>query len=252
MEIIAHRGASGDAPENTLASFLLGWQQNADANELDVHLTNDNQVVVIHDDNTRRTTGVDKKVEVQTLDELQRLDAGSFQGPEWTGERLPALTEVAANIPSGRRLFIEIKCGTEVLPALEKVVAASGKTAAQFVIIGFSLETMRQAKMRLPALSALWLSSLEEGKEGGKRPTIEELITQAKEAGMDGLDLEAGEAVDAACVAKVHQAGMSLYVWTVDDDALARQLARAGVDGITTNRPGWMRERLAEVPVAAL
>lgn len=245
VEIIAHRGASHDAPENTLASFKLGWEQKADADELDIYLTKDEQVVVIHDASTKRTTGVDMKASEKALAELQALDAGSFKGPEWKGEKLPALADVVATIPEGRRLFIEIKCGPEVLPALEKVLKQSGKKPEQLVIIGFGYDVVKQAKQLLPHLQVYYLASMKPGKKGGKAPpTIEELITQARAIGVDGLDLAAEARMDAAMVAKVHAAGLKFFVWTVDDEKLAASLAKAGVDGITTNRPAWMREKL--------
>lgn len=245
VEIIAHRGASHDAPENTLASFKLGWEQKADGDELDIYLTTDEQVVVIHDDNTKRTTGVDMAVAKKSLPELQALDAGSFKGPQWKGEKLPALADVVATIPEGRRLFIEIKCGAEVLPALEKVLSSSGKKPQQLVIIGFGEDAMRQAKLKFPHLQVYWLASTKPSKKSGKTLTLDEVIAKAKELGVDGVDLAAEPRMDSAFVSKIHAAGLKMYVWTVDDAVLAASLAKAGVDGITTNRPGWLRERLA-------
>src|SRR4051812_33505820 len=80
VEIVAHRGASYDAPENTVAAIKLAWEQKADASEFDVYLTKDGQIVISHDANTKRTTGVDKKVAEQTLEEIRRLDAGKWKG----------------------------------------------------------------------------------------------------------------------------------------------------------------------------
>src|ERR1043166_5558960 len=80
VEIIAHRGASHDAPENTLASFRLGWDQDCDANELDMWLTRDNQIVVMHDSTTKRTTGVVTNIADLTLAELRQMDAGRWKG----------------------------------------------------------------------------------------------------------------------------------------------------------------------------
>src|SRR5664279_768363 len=78
VEIIGHRGASFDAPENTLASFKLGYQQKADADELDIYLTKDGKIIVIHDGTTGRTTGVTNKIATQTFDDLRRLEAGQW------------------------------------------------------------------------------------------------------------------------------------------------------------------------------
>src|ERR1700679_707344 len=89
VEIIGHRGASHDAPENTLASFRLAFTQQADAAETDVYLSKDGEIVVIHDANTRRVSGHSGKVVDQTLAELKKLDIGSWKGEQWSGERIP-------------------------------------------------------------------------------------------------------------------------------------------------------------------
>ena len=244
VEIIAHRGASHDAPENTLASFRLGWQQQADADELDIWLSQDGQIVVIHDDNTKRVAGVDKKVAAQTLAELRALDVGSWKGAQWAGEKLPTLAEALATIPTGRRMFIEIKCGVEVLPALGRAIQASGKAPEQLAIIAFSYRVAAAAKTEFPQIEVSWLYDWKKDKDSGLKFTVDELITRAKEAGVDGLDLEAKGPIDAAFVRKARTANLKLYVWTVDDPVLAKRLAAAGVDGITTNRPQWLREQL--------
>ncbi len=242
MEIVAHRGASHDAPENTLVAFRLGWEQQADATELDIHLTQDGQIVVLHDANTKRTAGVDKPVAAQTLAEVRALDAGSWKGPQWKGEKIPTLAEALATIPEDKRMFIEIKCGPEVLPELERVLQSSDTKSEQLVLVGFNYATMRQAKERFSHLPVLWIVGY--NKTSDQSPAIEELIEKAKAGGLDGLDLDFHFPIDAAFVAKVKAAGLQLHVWTVDKADIARKLAAAGVDGITTNRPGWLREQL--------
>src|SRR5262245_24153707 len=99
LEIIAHRGASHDAPENTVASFQEAWRQKADSAELDIQLTKDGRIVVLHDSTTKRTTGTDLKVSEQTLAELRKLDAGSWKGEKFKGEKLPTLAEMLATAP---------------------------------------------------------------------------------------------------------------------------------------------------------
>ncbi|MBP7948955.1 MAG: glycerophosphodiester phosphodiesterase [Verrucomicrobiales bacterium] len=244
VEIIGHRGASHDAPENTLASFRLCWEQQADAGELDIHLSRDGEAVVIHDGATKRVTGVDKPVVQQTREELQAQDAGRWKDPKFAGEKIPLLSEVLALIPEGRRMFLEIKCGPEALGAIEKAMQKSGRKAQQFVIIGFNHATMKAAKKRFPKLPVLWLVSHAADKTTGQFPDLDRLISQAKEAGLDGLDLEYKFPLDAAAVAKTKAAGLQLFVWTVNEAAAAQALARAGVDGITTDRPAWLREQL--------
>src|SRR4051812_19492852 len=126
--LIAHRGASFDAPENTVASLRAGYEQGADAGELDVHLTKDGRLVVIHDADSGRTGGRKQPVAEQTLDELRTLNAG--QWGKWHGsafaEKIPLLAEILAIIPPGKRLFIEAKVGPELVTELERVIRASG------------------------------------------------------------------------------------------------------------------------------
>lgn len=243
VEIIAHRGASFEAPENTLPAFKLGFEL-ADAVELDIYLSKDGVPVVLHDASTKRTAGLDKPVAEQTVAELKALDAGTWKAASWAGTRIPTLAEVIALVPEGKRLFIEIKCGPEVIPALEKVVQDSGKTPKQLALIAFNLETLKQAKLKLPALPAYWVVAHKDDKKTGKPPTIEDLIAKAKAGGLDGLDLESKFPIDEAFVAKVHAAGLKLCTWTVDDSAVALKEKAAGVDGITTNKPRELRKAL--------
>jgi len=244
MDIIAHRGASFDAPENTLAAIHLGWKQQADAVEIDVQFSKDGAVVVIHDDNTRKTAGVRKRISAQTLAELQALDVGRWKNSQWTGERIPTLAQALAAVPDGKRLFVEIKCGPECIPKFMQDFKASSRKARQVVPIGFSLATMRQLKQALPELQVCWVAEFKRTWNGGWTPSAEALIAQAKEAGLDGLDVSGKGPVDAEFARKVHDVGLKLYIWTVDSPVRAKELIQAGVDGITTNKPGWLRSKL--------
>ena len=245
MEIIAHRGASYEAPENTLASVNLGWRQNADAAEVDVHLSKDGEIVVIHDALTSKTAGVRKRVSDQTLAELKRLDAGRWKGAKWAGETIPTLSEVLATIPAGKRLFIEIKCGPECVPEFARVVRRAGRKPLQLVAIGFALATMQTIKRQMPEMEVCWIAEFKRSwKTGGWSPKPETLIQRATDAGLDGLDLGARGPISRAFAEQLKEAKLKLYVWTVDSPVKARRLIDAGVDGITTNRPGWLREQL--------
>jgi len=245
VEIIAHRGASHDAPENTLAAFRLGWEQQADTNELDVQQSQDGRAIVIHDNSTRRTAGLDKLVAEQSLAELQKLDGGEWKAERWRGEKIPTLEEAIATLPAtGKRLFIEIKCSAAVLPEVERVIAAAKKQPAQLAIIGFNYETMRLAKERFPNLQVYWIVSYKAAKETGQLPQLDDLVKKAKAAKLDGLDLDWKFPLDRAAVDSIKQAGLKLYCWTVNDLKVARRLADAGIDGITTDRPLWLREGL--------
>src|SRR3954454_13113161 len=102
VEIIGHRGAASDAPENTLASFRLAWEQQADAIECDVRLSKDVHIVAIHDAETKRTAGVDVAVVDQTLAELRRLDVGRWKDERFAGEPIPTLAEILTTVPVGK------------------------------------------------------------------------------------------------------------------------------------------------------
>lgn len=243
VEIIAHRGASYIAPENTMASVMLAWEKGVDA-EIDVHLSKDNQILVIHDASTKRTGQIDLEVKETEHQELRKIDVGSFKSEEYAGEQIPFLADIIKTIPPGRKLYVEIKCGKEVLPILEKLITESGKIS-QIVIIGFDLETVTLSK-KLIDVPTYWLKGTEKDKETEEWiPHNPQLVQIAENNGLDGLDVHyAGitkEFMDA-----VKASGQKLYVWTVDDPEEAIRLVRLGVAGITTNRPELLRQQLKD------
>lgn len=244
MEIIAHRGASYLAPENTVASAKLAWEKKADAVEVDVYLTTDQHVVVIHDRTTKRTAGEELEVAKCTAEQLRRLDVGSFKDASFAGERIPFLREIVETVPADKKLFVEIKCGPEVLPALERILVESGKRS-QIVIIGFGLETVTASKRLMPDIPTYWLVGTKKDEQTEAWiPHDKTLVDQTAAAGLDGLDVHyAGVTKEFA--QSVRDAGLGLYVWTVNDSAEAARLTRIGVDGITTDRPGWLRSELS-------
>src|SRR5438309_2179817 len=158
IEIIAHRGAGQSnlqpdtPPENTLAAFAYAWspEVNADAAELDIHLTSDGEIVVIHDERTNRTTNAAWAVAEHTLAELRSLDAGSWKGAQFAGIPIPTLAEVIETVPHGKRLFIEIKTGPRIVDPLVQVVRRSAKPASQLPLISFNFDAIRRAKEKLP------------------------------------------------------------------------------------------------------
>lgn len=241
--IIGHRGASHDAPENTIAAFKLGFAQGADGCELDFHSTKDHRLVVIHDPTTIRVAGVNKKVSEQTFEELRSLEVG--QWGHWKGkgfaEKLPTLDEALATIPDGRKLFLHCYCEMHEIAQLPEIIKRSNTTPDQVAFICFNLEDCIAFKELLPKHKAYWLRD-----RGDPPPTLDELIDEAKAAKLDGLDLSSDFPFDEAMVTRVHNAGLEMHVWTVDDPIKARRLAAAGVDSITTNRPGWLRSHLTQ------
>jgi glycerophosphoryl diester phosphodiesterase len=236
LTIIAHRGASHLAPENTLASVELAWRLGADAVEVDVRLTRDGRIVAIHDETTDRTAGMHLEVAATHSSQLRQLDVGRHKHPRFAGERIPYLEEVLQTVPPGRQLFVEIKCGPEILLPLVETIASSGKRS-QVVIIGFDWATVSAAKALLPDVPGHWLCDKRVFASYDRS-----IVAQAKTGGVDGLDVH-WTGVTRRFIRAVKAAGLRLYVWTVDDPAQALRLKAMGADGITTNRPNLLRSR---------
>lgn len=249
VEFIAHRGASFDAPENTLASVKLGYEQGADGVEIDIHLTKDEKIVVMHDYDTARTGGgPKKKITDQTLEEIRKLNVGhwgSFTNKNFN-EKAPTLAEVLKLVPAGKKLFIEIKTGPEIIPALERDLKAAKQKPEQLVIITFNYETAKATRKTFPQLKTYWLVGWSKDKVTGEFPNFDDTLAQAKAANVNGLDLNFNWPLDKAGVKRLRDAGLEWHVWTVDDPAKARDLIALGVDSITTNRPQWLREQLSK------
>lgn len=235
--LIAHRGESRDAPENTLAAIRLAWSRGAAAVELDVRLTGDGAVVVVHDPDLRRTGGASLVVARATAAELRALDVGRWKDPSWAGERVPLLGEVLATVPSHGRLFIEIKSGPETAAALEREVRACGLQSHQILLMSFDPATVGAAARALPDCEACLLRT---ARDWTRARGIDAAIEEARARGCTALDVEYDRRLDRDVVDAVHAAGMRLYVWTINRPAVAARLLAAGIDGVTTDRCAWM------------
>lgn len=261
IEVIAHRGMGegfvqpDQPPENTLPSFEAAWAAGADACELDVHLTSDDQVIVIHDDTTGRTANTDLSVADYTLAELQKLDAGGWKGAKWSGTRFPKLSEVLETIPVGRRLYVEIKSGPSIVPYLADVIRNSTKAADQLVVISFDYESLAASRRELPDLKHFFLVVFQWDTNAlqwnvaydltqrdsqlfrtqwQKPADIDRLIQMTKDAGFDGIDVSQEQPDE--FFQKMKEAGLDWVVWTVDDPNAALAMAVKGAASITTNR----------------
>ena len=246
VEIIAHRGFSARAPENTLAAFELGWKSRTDACELDVYLTADGKMAVIHDKDTKRTAGVTLDVVTSKQAELTALDAGSWKGKEWANEKIPTLEQALATLPKGKqRFFIEIKCGAEIVPELKRILEPMKDRADQLAIIAFKRDAAAESKKAIPWVKVYRLAA---GKTKDKKPTdLKQLIADTTADKLDGLDLGMADFPwDETMVKQIRDAGFGLYVWTVNKPADVQRFAKLGVDGITTDDPVMVREALAK------
>ncbi|MGB4727598.1 MAG: glycerophosphodiester phosphodiesterase [Thermogutta sp.] len=248
QEIVAHRGASADAPENTLAAFRLAWEQGADAIEGDFRLTADGHVVCLHDADTKRVTNdqVNWKVSQVTLEQLRTLDVGRWKGEAFAGERIPTLAEVLTIIPPGKKFFLEIKGGPELVEPIQRVLRSSGVDLKQVVIIAFDQDTVLEVRKRLPELKVFWLVSYKRDKATGRwSPTVDEVFQTLTRIKPYGLDTEGNpEVVNRAFVERLRRESYEFHVWTIDDPQLAKVFRDLGADSITTNRPGLIRKAL--------
>ena len=244
--IVAHRGASKYAPENTIPSFKLAWEQGADAIEGDFYLTKDGEIVCIHDKDTKRVSGVKKIVAESTLEELRKLDAGSWFGEEWKGTLIPTISEVFATIPDGKKIYIEIKSGSEILPKLFEELTKSGLKKNQIVVISFDKNVIRNLKNKDPGIKAFWLSDFKRDKFSGKtEPSINSVIDVLWRTGADGLS-STHKLIEDSFIKEIQSEGFEYHVWTVDDPETARRFKKLGAKSITTNDPGHIKKSLAD------
>lgn len=236
---IAHRGASYLAPENTVASAKLAWELGADAVEVDVYLSKDNRVMVIHDKDTKRTCSGKKNLEIKDSPSmlLRDLDAGIWKGEEFKGERIPYLQEIIETIPGGKKLVVEIKCKGEILSALKRTIDKSGK-ADQIIFICFDWKTIINTQKEFPDNKCYWLSSSKNG--------LDKKMEAAAAEGLAGVNL-GYSIIDEEVIAMAKQNKLEVLTWTVDDPKEAKRLTEIGVTGITTNRPKWLKEEMAKL-----
>ena len=226
---IAHRGASGTFPENTLSAFRAAIDAGADMCELDVQLTRDGAVVVIHDDTVERTTDGKGEVAKLTLEELKRLDAGAkFKGSAIKGERIPTLDEVFS-VTSGKcGLNIELKAG-----GVENLVAQIMQARNAFgdsIVSSFDWDYLKKIQQLH--------FNIRVGLLAEEKPV--DLMMNAVAMRAHSINPR-WDMVTADLCKAAHERGLKVYTWTVDADARMRALIECGVDGIMTNFPERLR-----------
>jgi glycerophosphoryl diester phosphodiesterase len=226
---IAHRGASGSFPENTLAAFRAAIEAGAGMCELDVQLTRDGAMVVIHDDTVDRTTDGTGAVAAMTLAEIKRLDAGEKFASHFVGESVPTLDEVLDLVQGRCALNIELKAdGLEAkVGELVRARGAFGWT----LISSFDWATLTRIRQVAPELRIGLLASRWPAR----------LVGAATEMKASAINPSFDIVTEDLCSA-AHSRELKVYAWTVDEPVAMRRLIAAGVDGIMTNWPGRLRE----------
>lgn len=250
--VIAHRGASAQAPENTLPAVDLGADMKADFVEIDVQMTKDGELVVIHDTTLDRTTDVESKFPNRapynvgdfTLEEIRTLDAGSWFSAEYAGTKVPTLQEVLDTLRGRAGLLLEVK-SPALYPGIAEAIVAeldgegwlqADARSGRLVVQSFDWDFMAEFNSLAPAVPA--------GLLGGPPSDAEmaELSTWADQINPNH------NRVDAEFIETVHEYGMVTWPYTIDDPERMRELAALGVDGIITNYPAVLIDLLREGP----
>ncbi|MBP7053176.1 MAG: hypothetical protein KBE65_19390 [Phycisphaerae bacterium] len=226
--VVAHRGFSAAAPENTIAACNAA-RGFADGVEFDVRVTSDNQLILMHDDTVDRTTDGIGTVAGMTLAELRRLDAGSWFSPDFSGEFVPLMSEAILATMPDMRPVIERKTGSAA--AYVELIRVL-KIERRVTVIAFDWDFLAEVETLAPAIQT--------GALGSDALTLTE-IKGIQSRGIDLIDWE-HSTVTPETIGLVHAYGMELYVWTVDDADRMATLIGLGIDGITTNDPELARE----------
>lgn len=231
--VIAHRGASAAAPENTLASFMRAGEERADFVELDVQESSDGVVVVAHDSDLMKVGRSPLKIWSAPAEELRAVDVGSFFSPAFADQRVPTLAEALEVCRGITRMVIELKDYGRDQELEERVVELVEAAGMQDQIVTMSLSRPMVEKMK--SLRPGWTAGLLAAKSIGSLSSLP----------VDFLAVESGMATR-SFIRSAHSAGKPVYVWTVDDPNRMIRMIGLGVDGLITNRPALAREVIAE------
>lgn len=245
-KIVAHRGSSSTAPENTIAAFKEGFYYGADAIEGDFRLTADGKIVCIHDKTTKRTGNKNLTVDKSTLSQLKGLTVGIWKRTPPEQQQIPTLKEVLSLIPKGKQLLLEIKCGPEIVPVIKRELENSNIGQELITFIAFDENVVRACKNQMPNRKAFWLVGFKQNAITRKwSPSSKTILKKLEEINADGLDCKAVPgAVNEKFVKAIRLANKELHVWTVNDVKKARYFQNLGVDSITTDKPGLLKREL--------
>lgn len=234
---IAHRGASGYAPENTIAAYDLAVKMKSDYFEVDVQRSKDGELVILHDTTVDRTTNGTGKVGDLTLAELKSLDAGSWFSPRFQGEEIPTLEEILDRYKGKRSgILIELK-NPELYPGIEKQLAdllkkkRMHKRTGKVIVQSFNHESIQAYHQIQPSVPVGVLISYTQYKDGVSDEQIDAFASYAQYFNPNK------SLVDSDLVKRVHQRGLKIFPYTIQDKEAADRLIKAGVDGIITDYP---------------
>lgn len=240
VTLVGHRGGAGLAAENTMAAYRAGIAAGAQAIELDVHLSKDGALVVMHDPNVSTTTDGTGAIGSLTLAEIKKLNAAARSTTTKDPQEVPTLDQPLALAAASKvDAYIEIKVPpTGRYPGIEaKVVQAIKQAgmAGHVLVISFDLPTLQDMKTVDASLPTGWLMQ-RAGVPAAAKASAQALADLAKKSGVDNVGISR-DYLSAEIVQAAHEKGLTVGVWTVDDPTEMRQFANWGVDAITSNRP---------------
>lgn len=239
---IAHRGASALAPENTLIAFEQAIQTGVDLLEIDVRASLDGEIVVIHDPTIDRTTDRTGVVAAQSFEQLRQADAGAWFSPAFSGERIPSLAEVLDLARHRAIVLIEIKADHLAERVLQQVHAAGAQDGV--VLQSFDPETIRRVSAIEPATStALLMGDL---PKSPSRLRARRMTREVLGLGANALSIWHA-ALTPAFYEEMRQRGVTVWVWTVDEEIVMHDMTQLGVQGIITNHPDRLNRVLADL-----
>jgi len=246
--MVAHRGASHAAPENTLPAFKLAFEEQADFIEGDFWMTADQHLVCMHDPNTKRVTNAAVNIDVRqaTLQEIKKVDVGQAKGPQFKGTTIPTLEEILTIIPPDKGIFIEIKdTRPQFLELLRDILNAFNFEPERVRLIAFDPDVVKDARRQFPAFKIDWLYNWYLAKETGTLSnTTEEILRMVKLLPCDGLNINPFPWIDLQFVKKLRRLNKAFCVYNVNSFGEALKLVTLGVDAIATNYPGKVRRQL--------
>jgi glycerophosphoryl diester phosphodiesterase len=248
ISIIAHRGASGNAPENTLAAFKLALENHVDFIEIDVHLSKDSVPVVIHDNTLNRTTNGKGLVFEHELKQLKKLDAGSWFSKTHQGEKIPTLEEVI-NLTKGKcKLLIEIKHGSNRYPNIEELtlqIIHKLQVQNQCIIQSFDEDVIANLKKLKCSVE---VHKLIEGDFPVKLYNIYSSINHKTKKGKASIGAinPNQSSVNQKFIKNIHKQKKKTFIWTVNDQKDMMRMIKMGVDGIITNYPEKLKKLIIQ------
>lgn len=242
--IVAHRGASGAAPENTMAAFERAFEIGVDFIELDVHETKDGQIMVIHDATVDRTAkgGVRGPIANLTFEQIRALDAGSWKAPEYAGEKIPTFHEVLVAFKGRAKILIEIKA-TGIEQKVADIILATEMEDSVF-LQSFDVETVRRCRQLLPQVPAGVLYSRPAATFAAMLGYEKKVMSTAADVGASFIGVDY-RALNAKLVNRAKAEGLKVYAWTVNEETDMRSMMEMGVNGIISNYPDVVK-RLVE------